>query len=306
LAWLAQVPERPTPLADHHQHLFSAAAVARAPGAGQVDADELVRLLDRAGIRRAAVFSLAYQFASPNRPPVEREYDAVRAENDWTSAQVEKYPDRLRGFCSVNPLADYALDEIARCAKDPRLRIGLKMHFGNSDVDLGNAQHVERLREIFRDANERRMAVIVHLRSTISRKRPYGAASARAFLDRVLPAAPDVPIQIAHLAGAGSYDDPLVDEAIGVFVEAIAKSDARLKRVYFDVSGVAGLGDWKSKADVIAARLRQLGVERILYGSDGAGGRNPTPAEAWVAFTQLPLTAEEIRTIATNLAPYMR
>lgn len=27
--------------------------------------------------------------------PVEHEYDAVKAENDWTSAQVAKYPDRL-------------------------------------------------------------------------------------------------------------------------------------------------------------------------------------------------------------------
>jgi hypothetical protein len=32
------------------------------------------------------------------------------AENDWTSAQVAKYPHRLIGFCSVNPLRPYAVD----------------------------------------------------------------------------------------------------------------------------------------------------------------------------------------------------
>jgi hypothetical protein len=43
--------------------------------------------------------------------------------------------DRLRGFCGVNPLRDYALDELARCAEQPGLRHvahGLKLHFGNS------------------------------------------------------------------------------------------------------------------------------------------------------------------------------
>jgi predicted TIM-barrel fold metal-dependent hydrolase len=80
-----------------------------------------VRLLDEAGIRQALVLSLAYQYGNPNRPPVENEYDQVKAENDWTSAQVARFPDRLRGFCSVNPLKDSALEEIARCAKDPWL-----------------------------------------------------------------------------------------------------------------------------------------------------------------------------------------
>ena len=30
-------------------------------------------------------------------------------ENNWTSEQVAKYPQRLLGFCSVNPLRPYAL-----------------------------------------------------------------------------------------------------------------------------------------------------------------------------------------------------
>jgi len=44
-----------------------------------------------------------YQFGNPNRPPVEDEYAKVRAENDWTSEQIARYPDRLRGFCGLNP-----------------------------------------------------------------------------------------------------------------------------------------------------------------------------------------------------------
>jgi predicted TIM-barrel fold metal-dependent hydrolase len=251
------------------------------------------------------IFSQGYQFGNPNRPPVEDEYSKVKAENDWTSQQIARDSERLRGFCGLNPLKEYAVDEVTRCAKDPYLRYGVKMHFGNSDVDVLNAEHVQRLRRVFRAANDQRMAIVVHLRTSVTRKRPYGARYARAFIDDVASAAPDVPIQIAHLAGAGGYDDPLVDEALGVFAEAAARRDSRLSRFYFDVSGVAGLGNWKEKVAVIVARIRQLGVERVLYGSDGAVGEN-SPQKALAAFRQLPLTPDEFRTIESNVAPYMR
>ena len=58
---------------------------------------------------------------------VEDEYAKVRAENDWTGAQAALFPERLRAFCSFNPLKQYALDELARCAKDPNLRRGIKL-----------------------------------------------------------------------------------------------------------------------------------------------------------------------------------
>ena len=299
------------PAIDYHQHLFSPATSRLASGAGhgeyeQIDAARLVALLDAAGIRRALVLSVAYQFGNPNRPPIEDEYAKVKAENDWTSSQVALFPDRLRAFCGVNPLRDYALDEIARCAGDRWLRAGLKLHFGNSDVDLDNPQHVERLRRVFRAAGDRGMAVAVHMRSSVTRQRAYGRKEAQIFLNEVLPAAPDAPVQIAHLAGAGTYDDPSTDEALSVFLDAIARHDPRMTHVYFDVSGIAGFGKWTDKADVIAARIRQLGVQRILFGSDGATAGGMAPREAWSAFRKLPLSDEEFRTIATNLAPYMR
>ena len=146
-----------TPLADHHQHLFSPAVTKLSTALNPITASDVVSLLDAAGIERAVVLSAAYMFGSPNRA-VENEYVKVKAENDWTSQQVGRFPNRLIGFCSFNPLREYALEELARCAKDPRLRAGLKLHFGNSVIDYHNAQHVERLRQssaLFRAANTR-------------------------------------------------------------------------------------------------------------------------------------------------------
>ena len=108
-----------------------------------------------------------------------------------------------------------------------------------------------------------------------------------------MPAAPDVPIQIAHLAGAGGYDDPLVDQALSVFVDAIEKGDPRAKRLYFDVTSVALPNATADQASLLARSIRQLGPERILYGSDAAAGGNLTPREGWAAFRKLPLTDAE-------------
>jgi predicted TIM-barrel fold metal-dependent hydrolase len=137
-------------------------------------------------------------------------------------------------------------------------------------------------------------------------RRPYGAKQARVFLKEVLAAAPDVPVQIAHLAGAGGYDDPAVDEALSVFVDAIAASDPLMTNVYFDVSGVAGIGDWTAaKAAQVAARMRQLGLHRVVYGSDAPIPSN-TPPEAWEKFKSIPLSQSEVEIIESNIAPYMR
>jgi uncharacterized protein len=296
------------PLADHHQHLFSPAIVALlAGGSGglqTVTARDIVALLDSAGIHRALVLSVAYMYGSPSRH-VEDEYAKVRAENDWTAAQVAQYPDRLRAFCGFSPLKDYALDELARCAKNPQLRRGIKLHFGNSDVQLDNPDHVERLRRVFRSANQHHMAIVVHLRASISRKRPYGAAQARVFLERLLPETPDVPVQVAHLAGSGpGYDDPPADSAMAFLADAVQRKDPRTRRLWFDVAGIVNSSVTEAQAALMVRRIRQVGVERVLYGSDAAVGDNLRPREGWAAFRKLPLTADEFDRIARNVAAY--
>src|SRR3978361_2007535 len=81
---------------DYHQHLYSPEAGARStPGLKGIDARDLITQLDAAGIQRAVVLSVAYSFSNPNKPSIPNEYAHVMAENNWTSAQVAQYPDRL-------------------------------------------------------------------------------------------------------------------------------------------------------------------------------------------------------------------
>lgn len=293
--------DAPPPRVDHHQHLFGPGALSLNPSLERVDADALIALLDEADIGRAAVLSLAYQLGNPDRE-VADERARVRAENDWTAAQVMRHPERLRGFCGVNPLRQYAIDEIARCARMDGVRTGLKLHFGNSDVDV-IGDHAQ-LCAVFAAANERGMVIVVHARPNFGRGRPYRREQAEAFL-RLLECAPDVPVQVAHLGSAGNWNDPSIDAVIDTWSRAIAAHDPRVANVWFDVSGVAGLGDWADHRDRIARHLRAVGIDRLLFGADGT----PTllrPRDAWTEFRRLPLTAEEFTRIAANTAPWMQ
>jgi predicted TIM-barrel fold metal-dependent hydrolase len=259
-------------------------------------AEQLIPQLDEAGIQRAAVLSAAYWFGSPFMRKAEGdEYANVRAENDWTVQETARFPTRLFAFCSFNPLKDYAAEELDRCAKLPQVR-GLKLHFANSRVDVKNPEHVEKLRRVFSQANERRLAIVAHLWTG----RDYGREDAEIFLSQILPSAPDVPVQIAHFAGGGPG---YTDEAMEVYAKAIAAGDPRTKNLYFDFATVAD-----AKSDELlrtfAMRIRQVGPQRVLFGTDLGP---PAARQSWAHFrTVVPLTDEEFKTIAGNVAPYLR
>lgn len=296
----------PEPRADHHQHLFSPDVVrlfSERTGSGlrAISAAQLIAMLDAAGIERALVLSVAYLYGSPALD-VEDEYAAVRKENDWTLAQASLHADRLRAFCSFNPLQDYASDELARCAGTHH---GLKLHLANSDVQLDDPTHVQHLQRVFERANESGMPVVVHLRANTTNRRLYGEHQARAFIQEVLPAAPDVPVQVAHLAGTGpGYDDPPSDRALRPFIDAIEKDDPAMRQLWFDVAALAHAGMPAAETELMAQRIRQVGIGRVLFGSDAAAGGNAEPRDAWAAFQRLPLTDEELAAVAGTVAPY--
>jgi predicted TIM-barrel fold metal-dependent hydrolase len=299
----------PVPAGDFHQHVFSSPAIALAGPSAKLqplDAKEVVALLDAAGIRKGVLLSTAYMFGSP-RFQLDDELARVRAENDWTAAQAARYPGRLVALCGFNPLKAYALAELKRCAGLPGLQHGIKLHFGNADVQLDDPAHVEKLRRVFAAANAARMAIVVHLRANIRNGRPYGAAQARIFLERLMPAAPDVVVQVAHLAGSGpGFDDPPARAVLATLAHAAERRKPGTRNLWFDVASVVTPDIAPAEAAEVAQRIRQIGTARVLYGTDAAQGSNLRPRDAWAAFLRLPLGDAEFRQIAANVAPYFR
>jgi predicted TIM-barrel fold metal-dependent hydrolase len=261
-------------------------------------AADLIRQMDEAGIRRGVILGLGYSHASPARQGNPREYELVRGENDWTRDQAALFPDRLVAFCGVNPLRPYAVQEVERCAADRRFK-GMKLHFGNSRVDLKDPAHVKKMRSFFAAANRLKMPIAAHLWTLDP---DYGAEHSRIFMREILSVAQDIPIQIAHMAGAGTY---VHDDALQVFADAVARRDRRTRNLYFDLTGAVEDKTPADKIEQLALRIRQIGVERVVFGSDMSP--NPDLKTSWATFrNRISLTDAEIRAIADNEASYMR
>lgn len=95
-------------------------------------------------------------------------------------------------------------------------------------------------------------------------------------------------------------------EALETLTEAVAKAEPHTRRLYFDASGMNAQLAVPAEAALLATtRMRQIGVTRILFGSDGATPGN-TPRNAWAAFRKLPLSQEEFRMIAANVPNYLQ
>jgi|RhiMetdeSRZDD1v2_1073273.scaffolds.fasta_scaffold251175_3 predicted TIM-barrel fold metal-dependent hydrolase len=96
-------------------------------------------------------------------------------------------------------------------------------------------------------------------------------------------------------------------DAMVVLAEAVAKGDTRTNKVYFDITTNVTARSFATDAAFVAARIRQIGLPRILYGSDMAIGGNATAQDSWKAHRdKLALSDAEFRAIANNVAPYMQ
>jgi predicted TIM-barrel fold metal-dependent hydrolase len=324
LTAFAQEAPAPAPAAEHHLHIRSTAGAAitarfaNGPGAASAaprTAADALAALDAAGVERALVLSIAYMFGSPG-VEVEDEYAQVRRENDYVAEQVAKAPDRLVGACSVNPLADYAIAEIERCASDRRLS-ALKLHLANSEVDLDDERHLARLAEVFEALARLELPAVVHLRND----EEYGAAQARAFIDRVLARAPRLPVLIAHMAGWGGYDEA-TDAAMGAFVDALREGRLDRDAISFDLAAVVfqpeAAGDDKELEHRVrranqrlAERIREIGVDLVVFGTDWPSWP-PVPDEtakiernARLVRQALPLGDEELARVFANVSPVL-
>ena len=288
------------PRVDYHQHLVSPAfaPIAKLP---QRDGRALLAELDAAGIEKAVVLSVGYTFADErkNLPDPDR---LTREENDWTSGQVAASGGRLIGFCSANPLRDVALAELERCLGLPGMR-GIKLHFGNGGISLRDSAHATRVAQVFTLAERRGAPVLVHMRARGGLN--YGGEDARRFLDRLVAVAPSIEIVVAHLGYSGpGYPD--ADSVMAAFGEAADRKDPRMRRVYFDVATDVTEKTTPANAALVARRIRQVGPRHVLYGSDLSppGG---SISGGWRIFRdRVPLTAEEMRTIALNLTAFAR
>ncbi len=197
---------------------------------------KLLEYADHMGITRMCVF-MGMEF---NYDPLP---EKLREDNDAVLRAVRAYPDRAFGFVYLNPKHTQAsLDELNRCVRDGPM-VGVK---------LWVAQHCNapELDPIIARAAELKALIFQHTWIKITGNLPGEST----------------PMDLAELA-TRHPEAMLVCGHTGADWEVGVRAIRPHKNVYADLAG----GD--PAAGFTETAVRELGAERVLYGSD-AGGRS--------------------------------
>jgi hypothetical protein len=184
--------------------------------------EELLASMDGLGIEKAVVF------------PFNEEAPGISFShcNDYIAAAVKAHPDRLIGFCRLDPnFGEKAVMELERSARMLGL-VGVKLHPTSQNFTLENPW----LSEILAVAGEMGMTVVFDTGKMMSP--PSGIA-------RLAREYPNLKIIMAHIN--------LLDESI-----AAAKA---APNIYLGTTGYFNL-------DKLAQAVREVGAHRFISGSD--------------------------------------
>jgi len=241
------------------------------PFSKPVTAEVAIEQMDEAKVNRGVVLSVGYWYANA---------EGMRTENDWTVAEAARFPNRLVPFCGVNPLKAFAIAEVQRCAKIPSVK-GIKIHLANAGINLEKVDHRAQLRDFVAAVNRSGLALVVHIRPIGN----YTRVDADNFIKEILPAAPDIVVQIGHAANS--------TEGLTAFADAIEAGNPAVKNVIFD---------WGHEPPAL---MRRIGLNRFIFGTDMPTTTDPM-AKQWEGIAKLEFTDAELRTIARNVPPYMK
>lgn len=155
-------------------------------------AEDLIDRLDEANVEKAVVLSLGY-FDLPDD-------SNMGPENDFAASIVAEAPDRLIGFCGINPRYESALSEIDRCLALPEM-VGIKLNIvGGSGLDWENPEHAAAISAVLDSAQEHDAPVLMHVAAA-----PLDDDSVLSAL-QVIGSHPDVRMVIAHCGGDADYE----------------------------------------------------------------------------------------------------
>ena len=240
--------------------------------------------------RKMLLISGAFNFQ--NDRPQDEEKNLVRAENTLLAEMVAQYPDRLFGFCGLDPLKGYFSDELRRCINELGLH-GVKLHLPISRIDLNNVTHVLALKGACRMAATEGIPLLIHNLSSGS-----GTAYAQFFIQEFFEPNKMLTVIFAHAGGGSSLTDFTINflDEIGNYMEY----QNRGHEIFFELSGIA-VSSSDTDSEVfkhLADAIERIGTDRFLFGSDFPM-RNSEKYLAELS-AKLPISETSLHRIASN------
>jgi predicted TIM-barrel fold metal-dependent hydrolase len=217
---------------------------------------QLLRIADRMGIERLCVY-MGLTWSHDPSP------EKFRQENDEVLRAIRAFPDRTFGFVYLNPKhLDASLAELERCVAQGPM-VGVKLW-------IAQRCSAPELDPIIRRAAELKAVIFQHTWFNATGNKP-GESTPDDFA-QLARRHPETPLICGHTGG---------DWEQGI------RAIRDLKNVYADLAGSEPVAGYTEMA------VRELGAERVLYGSD-AGGRSFASQLAKVHGANLPAATKKL------------
>ena len=201
-------------------------------------AEALVTVMDQAGVSRAIVMGMGWT-----------DQAVAREVNDYLIESVDKYPDRLTGFCSVNPAwGDAAIEEVERCAAAGLKGVG-ELHPDTQRFDVTDIRVLAPLMDVALRTN---LPVVVHASEPAGHQYPGKGLTTPDKLYWFVANFQDNTIVCAHWGGGLPFYSlmPEVPEII--------------RNTYFDMAASPFL----YREQVIPTVAGLVGAHKVLFGTD--------------------------------------
>lgn len=239
---------------DAHTHVFSPDMIAERekycssdacfgllysnPAARMNSAEDLIRSMDENGIAQSVIQNIGWV-----------SHGACSRSNDYILESVSKYPGRLTGFCSIQPLdQEGSLNEITRCCKGGAKGIG-ELRPDVQGYDLCNPVIMKPLMmEIARQG----MAVCLHASEPVGHRYIGKGNTTPDILFNFVSSFNEVTIILAHFGGGLLFYE-LMPEVKGI-----------LANTYYDTAAAPFLYN----TDIYKVAMGIAGAGKILFGSD--------------------------------------
>ncbi|MEL7497196.1 MAG: amidohydrolase family protein [Planctomycetota bacterium] len=257
---------------------------------------------------RILAISMAHLYTSRwftrNEQFQQGQHQRVIAENDFIASLVQKHPQRIIGFFSVNPLADFAMEELRRCQADPNLT-GLKLHLPACGFDINDEDHVAKLKSVFAFCNQFDVPILLHLDGL---EGEFGDKQATMFWRDLVAPHKQLKLIVAHLGSTGGYSSRAA-AVLDAFIDIREKGKLPCAaNVYFDLSGAILLEETDGmpatnddRCQRLAKHIKEVGVDRFLPASDYPA----LPADALQKIMEkLKLDPSQQRAIRDNVANF--
>ena len=208
------------------------------PGSQLVGASRTLEMMDAQGVGKSVIFGFPWC-----------NIETCRRNNDYILEEVSRHPDRLLGFCCVDPLHPEAAGEVERCLQAGLHGVG-ELAFYTSGID---ARCLDGLEPVMALARRFDCPVMLHTNEPVGHQYPGKSPNTLAQIYALVRRFAENRIILAHWGG-------------GIFFYALLKKEVResLANVWYDTAA----SPYLYRPQIYAQAMDLAGEEKILLGSD--------------------------------------